>query len=99
MIIQSDEITSPYDDVNKFLVFVPSLSIFGGSRISGLRAVIKLIQDDQIFVDFGIIMGALSTVKSDFFPSFVTKHWTCILAYPKFTSVPHMFVPYMLNTI
>lgn len=35
----------------------PSASIFG-SLSSGLRFMIRLISDDQMFVDFGVIMGA-----------------------------------------
>lgn len=62
----SDITTSPYDDVKRFFVLVPSASIFG-SLSSGLRLVIRLISEDQMFVDFGVMIGALTTVVSDLF--------------------------------
>lgn len=52
-----------YDDVNKFLVFVPSVRIFG-SRSSGLRLAIKLMIDDHMLVDFGVKIGARMIVGS-----------------------------------
>jgi hypothetical protein len=71
----SDTITSPYDDVNRFLVFVPSTRIFG-SRSSGLRLVIRFIMDDQMFVALGVIIGARMTVGSLFRFSLVIRHGT-----------------------
>jgi hypothetical protein len=71
----SDTISSPYDDVNKFFVLEPSARIFG-SRSSGLRLVIRLMNDEQMFVDFGVIIGTRITVNSDCFFSFVIAHGT-----------------------
>lgn len=64
--LSSDIITLPYDDVKRFFVFVPSAKIFG-SLSSGFLFVIRLISEDQMFVDFGIIIGACMTVVSDLF--------------------------------
>lgn len=64
MIDSSDNKSSPYDDVNKFLVFVPSASIFG-SLSSGFRLVIRLISDDHMLVDLGVKIGARTIVRSD----------------------------------
>lgn len=74
MIDSNDNNSSPYDDVNKFLVFVPSARILG-SLSSGLRLVIKFISDDHMLVDLGVKIGALMIVRSDF-RSFVMTQGT-----------------------
>lgn len=74
MIDSSDTISSPYEDVNKFLVFVPSARIFG-SLSSGVRLEKKLMIDEHMLVDFGAKIGALMIVEFDFL-SFVITHGT-----------------------
>lgn len=72
MIDSSDTINSPYDEVNKFFVLVPSARIFG-SRSSGLRFAMRLMSDDQKFVDLGAKIGAWISVGSVFFSLAITQ--------------------------
>lgn len=65
VIASSDTINSPYDDVNKFFVFVPSARIFG-SRSSGFRLVMRLMSDDQKLVALGAKIGAWICVGWEF---------------------------------
>lgn len=74
VIASSDTNKSPYDEVNKFFVFVPSARIFG-SRSSGFRLAMRLISDDQTFVALGVKIGARMTAGADF-RSFVIMHGT-----------------------
>jgi hypothetical protein len=57
VIDSSDTTSSPYDEVNKFLVFVPSARVFG-SLNSGDRFAMTLTIEVQILVGFGIMIGA-----------------------------------------
>jgi hypothetical protein len=68
----SDTSISPYDDVNKFFVFVPSARIFG-SRSSGVRFAMRLMSEDQKFVAFGAKIGARIAVGSDFLSLVMTQ--------------------------
>lgn len=52
----SDTTSSPYEEVNKFFVFVPSVRVFG-SRSSGDRFVMKFTMEVQKLVERGIMIG------------------------------------------
>lgn len=92
LVIDSNDTTSsPYDEVNRFFVFVPSARVFA-SLNSGVRFAIRLTIEVQTLLDFGVMIGAVMFDEAAL-TLLEIEHGTCILEYPRFTSRPQKLLP------